>query len=403
MISKFKSVLIVILFTILVGGVGYEKGKEVGRSGGAIPARSEEKADMNLFWDVWGRLESNYLDPSKISAKNMVFGAIKGMTASLEDPYTTFLPPTENTRSKEDLSGEFSGVGIQLGYIEKTLAVIAPIPDNPAIRAGILAGDLILKIVDKEKDVDKETTGISLSEAMNLIRGKIGTEVTLTVLHKDASESTEITMVRDTINVVSVELKWVGEGNRIAHLRISRFGDKTLVEWEKAVREILEKRRLGKFDGVIVDLRNNPGGYLKGAIDLASEFINEGVVVQQQGKDDTRLFNVDRVGELVGVKLVVLINGGSASASEILSGALRERVGAKLVGEKTFGKGTVQEASDLPGGAGLHTTIAKWLLPSGKNIHGEGIVPDIEVKFETKKDDPKYDNQLQKAIEEMKE
>ena len=402
MISKIRTALIVILFTILVGGVGYEKGREVGRYGGVVQVKSEEKADMNLFWDVWERLESNYFDSSKISAKNMVLGAIKGMTASLDDPYTTFLPPTENTRSKEDLSGEFSGVGIQLGYIEKTLAVIAPIPDNPAIKAGILAGDLILKIVDKEKEVDKDTTGISLMEAMNLIRGKIGTEVTLTVLHKDALETTEITMMRDTINVVSVELKWVGNGNRIAHLRVFRFGDKTLAEWESAVGEILEKRRTGKFDGVIVDLRNNPGGYLKGAIDLASEFIDEGVVVQQQGKDDTRQFNVDRVGELVGVKLVVLVNGGSASASEILSGALRERVGAKLVGEKTFGKGTVQEASELPGGAGLHTTIAKWLLPSGKNIHDEGIMPDIEVKYEAKKDDPKYDNQLEKAIEVVK-
>ena len=185
----------------------------------------------------------------------------------------------------------------------------------------------------------------------------------------------------------------------MAWLAVSRFGDKTSGEWSSSVDEILAKRQNGRFKGVVLDLRNNPGGYLKGAVELASEFVKEGVIVQQEGKDETVKFEVNRKGRLIGVPMVILVNQGSASASEILAGALRERLGVKLVGENTFGKGTVQEAEELSGGAGLHITIARWLLPNGENIHGVGLKPDVEVKYVADPKNKEADNQLDKAIE----
>ncbi len=393
-LGKVRLVAIVGLLVLVSSLASYNAGK---KAGGATVGNgaSSQKADMTLFWDVWSRLEKNYLDKKMLDPKKMIYGAISGMTAALDDPYTSFFPPVENTRSKEDLSGEFSGVGIQLGFVEKTLAVVAPLPGNPAIKAGIKAGDLILHIKDEAKGIDKDTNGINLMDAVDYIRGKKGTTVVLTILHGKETKPVEVSLVRQTINVPSVEISWVGKNGNIAQIKVNRFGDKTLEEWDKAVTEFLNKKGVG----VILDLRNNPGGYLQRAIDLGSEFISSGTIVRQQGADQTQSFGVDRPGRLIGVPLVVLVNKGSASAAEILSGALKERLGVKLVGEKTFGKGTVQEVEDLPGGAGIHVTIAKWNLPSGTNIHKVGIDPDVKVEYVANDKDPKADNQLNKAIE----
>jgi carboxyl-terminal processing protease len=353
----------------------------------------DRKVDLSLMFSVWDILEERYLFSEGIEADKMVSGAIKGMTASLDDPYTSFLPPTDNKRSKEDLSGEFNGVGIQLGYIEKTLAVMAPLPNNPAIGKGIKAGDLILHIKDENTGVDKDTMGISLTEAVNSIRGEKGTPVILTILHEGAGATEEIEIIRDTVVVASVELEWVGDKQDVALIRLMKFGERTLPEWNRAVSEIVTA---SKTKGVIVDFRNNPGGYLQRAIDLVSEFIPEGVVVQQRGKDRTETFSVNKKGRLIGVPVVALVNRGSASASEIMAGAMRDRLGTKLVGERTFGKGTVQEAQDLQGGGGLHVTIAEWLLPSGDNIHGDGLEVDVEIKDDLETEE---DEQVLKALE----
>lgn len=361
-----------------------------------VPNGVDREVDLSLMWKTWDRLEDDYLFPEKIDYEKMVYGAVAGITTALDDPYTSFYSPTENQRSKEDLSGEFGGVGIQLGYINKTLAVMAPLPNNPAIALGIKAGDLILHIKDEKTGVDRDTVGIGLLDAVNSIRGERGTPVTLTILHEGAGSTEEIEIIRDTVVVASVELEWVGTNNKVAHIKLMKFGEKTLPEWQSAVDEIL----LSEATGVIVDFRNNPGGYLQRAIDLSSEFISEGLIVQQRGRERTETFNVNRKGRLVGMPVVALVNRGSASASEIMAGALRDRLGVKLVGERTFGKGTVQEAQELGGGAGLHVTIAEWLLPSGDNIHGDGLEVDVEVK-----DDPatEVDEQVLRAVEVLDE
>lgn len=360
------------------------------------PPADRSEVDFGAFWEVWKRLENQYLDAEKLDAQKMVHGAIRGMVDAVGDPYTVYLPPEEQKRSEEDLGGAFDGVGIQLGYKNNTLAVIAPLKQGSAIKAGIKAGDLILRIKDPEKNVDRDTAGISLPEAVNLIRGKKGTKVFLTMM-REGTQPEEKELVRDTIVIPSVELKMIDNGGKkYAHLILSKFGDRTEKEWSDAVSKILAERP--KVAGVVLDLRNNTGGYLTGAIDVASEFIPGGVIVTQQGRMDREDYSVTRRGRLTDLPTVILVNRGSASASEIVSGALRDRRKIKLVGENTFGKGTVQDAmSDLPDGAGLHVTVARWLLPSGSWIHEKGLSPDVSILDDEKTTDK--DEALEKALE----
>lgn len=359
---------------------------------------NKSEIDLGLFWQVWDKLGESYLIKENLKPKEMVWGAIKGMTASLGDPYTVFLPPDDNQSTKEELSGAFEGVGIELGFKDKTLAVVAPLAGMPAEAAGIKAGDYIFHIKDELKGVDTETTDMSLPEAVKLIRGKKGTEVALTVLHEGETETKVIKLRRDTIVIKSVVLEWQGEGKNVALLKLSRFGDRTQSEWDEAVREILKHNQV---KGIILDLRNNPGGYLNGSVALASEFLSPGQIVvrQESAKGETETFSVTKTGKLLTQPLVVLVNKGSASSSEILSGALRDNRRAKLIGEKTFGKGTIQEALDVAEGAGLHVTTAKWLLPSGQWVNEtKGITPEIEVQDnkETEKDEV-----VEKAMENL--
>lgn len=392
-LKKIRQILLVILIsgTLIYGGFRLGEWRTEQR------IKSLSLIDTTSMNDVLGRLKESYLKTEDIDAEKLMYGATEGMTKSLGDPYTNFYPPVDNSRSKEDLSGEFGGVGIQLGFVDKTLAVMTPLKNTPAMKAGVKAGDLILKIVDKKNNVDKDTSGITLDDAVNLIRGEKGTEVTLTMFREGDRASKDVTLVRDVINVPSTEIKWIDNG-KVAVISVNKFGEQTLSEWNKIVSEIKSKNGTG----VILDLRNNPGGYLQRAVDLGSEFISSGVIVKQRDKLKTEVMNVDRVGKLIGVPLVVLINRGSASASEILAGALRERIGTKLVGEKSFGKGTVQEAQDLPDGSGLHVTVAEWLLPSGANIHGNGLEPDVLVEYKYDEKNPEADNQLDKALEVLK-
>lgn len=391
-LRQIRTAVLIISLILLSAFAGFRYGQRQNLAPSRISLDKSQPAgkqniDLKLFWEVWDRLYTFYLDKSLLDPGQMIFGAIKGMVSSLKDPHTVFLPPDENKQTKEDLNGAFEGVGIQLDYNKDgQLVVIAPLSGLPAEKAGVRAGDLILKIEDEE------TSGMTIYEAVKLIRGPKGTQVKLTLLHPKENEPYELTLTRTTVVVPSVEVKFLE--NNLAHLKLSRFGDRTNEEWNKAVVEILE--RSPKIAGIIFDLRNNPGGYLDGSVFIASEFIGGGTVVQQESaKGIKKAFPVNRKGSLLTQKLVILVNQGSASASEIVAGALQDFKRAQLVGEKTFGKGTIQEAQELSGGSGLHITTARWLLPSGKSIDKSGVIPDIDIK-----DDPKTekDEQFERAM-----
>ena len=352
---------------------------------------NRQNVDFALFWKVWDTLENKYFDKTKIDQSKMVLGAIKGMVAAVGDPYTVFLPPEEQKRTSEDLGGQFEGVGIQIGFKGSQLAVIAPLDGTPAKAAGVEAGDFIVGIKDKDKDILKGTVGMSLPDAVGYIRGPAGTKVTLVLTRSGRNEPFEVEIARAKIDVPSVILSFEGANQNIAHLKLMKFGDTTNGEWDKAILNIKSK----KVKSMILDVRNNPGGYLTGAVDVASEFLKAGVVVMQEdGKGNRKKMEVNGKSRLSDIPLVVLVNGGSASASEIVAGALKDTGRAKIVGEKTFGKGTIQEVQELDS-SGLHITTARWLTPNGNWVNEKGLEPDVEVKD---KPETKEDEQLQEAI-----
>ena len=357
-----------------------------------VPAGKD--VDMSLFWQAWDLMTQKYYDKTKLVPSQMIYGAIEGMMSSTGDPYTTFLPPKQNKIVNDDLSGSFDGVGIEIGYKDGALAVIAPLPGTPADKAGVKAGDYIIKITDKAKGVDIDSTTMSTSEAVTYIRGTSGTKVSLTLVRDTVKEPIVIEMTREKIDVKSITLSWVGDNSDVAQIKVSKFGAETKSEWDTAVTEILNKK---ETKGIIIDLRNNPGGYLQAAVDLAGDFVPNGsvVVIQENGDGSKLEYKSSSLPRLKNYKTVVLINKGSASASEILSGALRDVANIKLVGDKSFGKGTIQEPLDLTEGSGMHITTAKWLTPKGMWVHEKGLTPDVEI---ANTDNSTEDVQLNAAI-----
>lgn len=378
------------------------------------PSIAQTTLNLSLLWDVLSRLENSYYDKSALNPTDLVNGAISGMVAGIGDPYTVFLPKKQNTDFKQGLAGQFEGIGAELGMDDdKQIIVISPIDGSPAQKAGVRAGDAILKVGDES------TYGWTLSQAVEKIRGPKGTEILITLAGKNDKKAKELKIVRDTIKVNSVA-SWVKPvkdienissksaalaphgSDQIAYIRLSQFGDSTNNEWLSQINK-LSTSLSGKenFKGIIFDLRNNPGGYLTEAQFIAGEFLPEGVVVvsQEDGTGEKVSLRVNRNGLLKTPPVIVLINKGSASASEIVAAALSENNRAKLLGETSFGKGTIQSAEDLGEGAGIHITIAKWLTPRDNWIHKKGLKPDIEVQLSDK--EPERDIQLEKAIEEL--
>lgn len=376
------------------------------------PPASQKQVDFSLFWVVMQKLSSTYYDKMAIDPQKLFNGAVEGMVNSLDDPYTVYLPPARNSDFKQGLAGKFEGIGAELGMKGKQIIVVAPIDGSPAQKAGIRPGDIIIK-------VNSETVnGWSLTQTVNKIRGEKGTAVILTILHKSDTKPIEIKITRDTITVKSVvywtkNIKDIAEINKntddlktagnkkVTYIRLSQFGDRTNVEWQEIAAKIDREVSADKnISGVILDLRNNPGGYLTDAVYIGSEFIKDGIIVQQEDRNgDRTAYSATGKGLLSDVPLVVLINKGSASASEIVAGALQDHKRAVLVGETSFGKGTIQQAEDLGKGAGLHVTIAKWLTPDGRWIHQKGLTPDIAIDVDNK--DQSHDLQLEKAVEEL--
>lgn len=403
--SKIRSFVIILSLLLVSGGIGYRLGERrvsLGVTADKRPvvntvAPTGTSVDFSLFWDVWGKLNRYYVDPQDIDVQKLVYGAISGMVAAAGDPYTSFFPPKENKEFKEDLGGAFEGIGAQLGIKDGRVIVVSPLKGMPAESAGLLPNDIILKVNDEE------TAGWTVEEAVNKIRGPKGTNVRLTVLHVLSNEPPkEISIMRSTITVPSVvswvktpseitEIKGASESakvlfstSKIAYISLSRFGDNTNTDWNKAVDQIIASEKSGgKIAGFVLDLRNNPGGYLDGAVYIASEFMKGGTVVSQVNSDGTKQeYPTDRKGRLTTTPIVVLVNKGSASAAEIVSGALRDSKRAKLVGETTFGKGTVQTPFDLTGGSSVHITTGKWLLPGGFSISEKGLTPDFVIPLE---------------------
>lgn len=395
-LRPIKNFVLILVLVLASGAVGYKLGTTQVKLGWQKFSPNLEvvnkfppnkPVDFSLFWAVWDEVSQKFVDKSKLDSQKMVYGAISGMVSSLGDPYTVFLPPKENKEVKEDLNGSFEGIGAQLGIKDKRIVVISPLSDSPAEKVGVRTGDWIIKVDGKE------TVGWSLPETIAKIRGQKGTTVVLNIYHNSESKPKDISIIRDTIILKSVEWK-VASG--AAYLKLARFGDKTDPQWDTVVSSL--SQAVATTSGVILDLRNNPGGYLTGAVYVAAEFLSSGVVVKQQDyKGETQTYSVDRRGKLLKVPLVVLVNQGTASASEILAGALQVAKRAKIVGGQTFGKGSVQSSEDLPSGAGLHVTIAKWLLANDAWINGTGLTPDVKVENDEK--DPTRDWQLEKAVE----
>ncbi len=397
-LSFLRQIIFVAIIFVLGFGLGNKYGNYkfdlVWKSYRPAVAVTNQESPANLgvnfdqFWTVWDRVSQKFVDRSKVQPQKMLDGAISGMVASVGDPYTVYLPALQNAQSKEDLGGSFEGIGAQLGLKGQDITVIAPLSGTPAERAGILPGDHIYKVNDVVVD------GKPLPEVVTMIRGPKDSKIKLTLKREGVKNEIVKEIKRETIIVKSASVSFKKD---VAVIALSRFGDRTDSEWMKAISEISAKG--DKVKGVVLDLRNNPGGYLNGSVFIASEFLGNGkkIVTQESTTEGTKEYYVNRTGKLLEMPLVVLVNKGSASASEIVAGALKDNNRAKIIGDQTFGKGSVQEAEDLKGGAGLHITIAKWITPSGLWINGTGIKPDVEVKNDTNK--PKEDKQMEKAME----
>ncbi|OGK21124.1 hypothetical protein A3C98_01370 [Candidatus Roizmanbacteria bacterium RIFCSPHIGHO2_02_FULL_37_15] len=409
--KKITNILLLLSLGVFLFGTGLklgqykEKIERIGQLNNSVfntkrsPLLDDKKLDFELFWETWEELERKFIDKSKIDKQKMYFGAIKGMVSALEDPYTFFLTPEENKESRDDLAGKFEGIGAQLGLQDNRITVVAPLKNSPAQKSGIKAGDFINEVDDKS------TKGWTLPQAVSKIRGTRGTKVKLTL--ERSSKEFEVVIVREQIKVESVEISYEKRKNQsVAIIKLNQFGDNTNDEWDKTAEEIAEKWQRDEIKGLIIDLRDNPGGYLDGSVYVASEFLPKGklVVKQTSTTQDEKSYQVKREGKLLDIPLVVIINKGSASASEILAGALRDYKRARLIGEKSFGKGSVQEATNLKGGAGIHITVAKWILPKGDWINSKGIEPDIKVENKLKEGTTltrENDQQLEKAIKQL--
>ncbi len=349
-----------------------------------------DTVSFDQFWSVWNQVKTNYVDQPADEVK-MFYGAIQGMVAGLGDPYSVYLPPQEAKEFSQEIAGKFEGIGAELGKKEDELVVIAPLPKSPAELAGLKAGDRIFAI-------DGEPTfGLSVDAAASKIRGTKGTTVTLTLAPENKDTLFDLKITRDVIVVPTVIFEM--KEKNIAYIRLSTFNKDTFPDLDKIIDEIIPKSP----KGIVLDLRSNPGGYLESAVEVASEWVESGTIVRERlssgSAKEHPTFGMHR---LTSIPTVVLVDGGTASASEIVAGALQDYKKATVVGEKTFGKGSVQSFDILPDGSALKVTVAKWFTPNDRQIHEKGIDPDIVIE-ETKNSSstPKSDADpaLEKALD----
>lgn len=330
--------------------------------------RSEE-ISFDQFWAVWDRIKEKHVDKD-ISDVDLMYSAIEGLVKGTNDPYSVYFPPQEAREFVKELSGEFEGIGAHVGLEEEFLTIVAPpISKSPAEKAGLRQGDKILAINGED------TYGLTVDAAVNKIRGKRGTSVVLTIQSEHESKSKDISITRDVINVPTIEVQ-TKPGN-IAYMRINVINGETWQEFDKAVKTILSEQP----EGIILDLRSNPGGFLETSIDIASEWIPQGTIVSEQFSNGEKTAHASRgAHRLQGIKTIVLVDGGTASGAEIISGALQDYGLATIIGQHTYGKGSVQDVEPFADGSALKLTIAKWLTPKDRQIEKQGILPDIEIE-----------------------
>jgi carboxyl-terminal processing protease len=356
--------------------------------------KSPENVDLSLFWEVWEDLEGKYIDRENLQTQKMIHGAISGMVESLEDPYTVFLNPEDAKKFLEDAKGSFEGIGVEIALKDKQLQVVAPLEGTPAQAAGLRPGDRIL-------EVDGEAIfNLSIDEIVSRIRGPRDSQVVLSIYRDDWQEVREIEITRQIIDIPSLKVEMLEDN--IVHLKLYHFSQNAAYDFKRAAIDILK----GSSEKIILDLRGNPGGYLDVACDIAGWFLNKGEVVTiedfGEGKERNEIL-ANGNARLADYPLIVLINEGSASGSEILAGALRDNKGVKIVGQNSFGKGSVQELGILRDGSALKVTIAKWLTPKGELIIDKGLEPDVEIEMTVEDYENGRDPQLEKALELIKE
>ena len=399
--EPLKYLALVVVIVIAAGGayyMGLQKGLDetkniVIENITNIDSPDETTADFGLFWEAWNKLKEEHINAGDIDDQSLIYGAINGLVKAFDDPNTVFFTPEDSKKFNDDIRGNFSGIGAEIGIRENILIVIAPLKGTPAETAGLLPGDQIIQIDGKSTD------GIAVEEAVSAIRGELGTTVTLTILREGWENSRNFEITRANIRVPTVE--WETLDGDIIHLRLFSFSSSAVLDFQKAMVSAIFSG--GK--GLVLDLRGNPGGVLDVAVRMAGYFVERGEIVATEkftSGDDIVLRSAGN-SALAKFPTVILIDGGSASASEILAGALRIHKGIKIIGTKSFGKGTVQEIDDLSDDSSIKITIANWLLPDGTLIEGNGLEPDITVEITEEDVAAGRDPQLEKAIEVLKE
>ncbi len=353
---------------------------------------SDEEAEFGLFWEAWNLVKGNYLGDLP-DMQHLSWGAVRGALATLDDPHTTFLEPQPRQLEKERLEGKFGGIGAYVSQDEEGRILLDPMPDLPAEQAGVQKDDVLIRVDDT--DITPEMT---LDEVITLVKGEVGTVVRLALTREGATEPIVVDIKRQEIPTPSVEWRMLEEAEGLGYIRITIFGGRTRVE----LREGLSELQAQGMDRLILDLRGNGGGFLDAAVDVASEFLSDGIVLYQISKEEAeQAFKVRNGGRFTAGPLVLLVDGGTASASEIVAGALQDRDRAPLIGERTYGKGSVQSVFDLSDGSSVHVTSARWLTPSRRLIDGDGLTPDVEVGITDEDRNEGRDPQLERAIDDI--
>lgn len=384
---------VILAFVSFGAGVGYANRQAAGIDSPLEPivrlfSGSKDETAVRTFEEVWAAIHDRYVD-GQVDDAALVRGAIRGLVGGLGDPYSTYFDPVEAKEFADEIKGTFEGVGMEIGFKENQLAIIAPLPGTPAERAGLQAGDIILQIDAQDTD------GWSIDQAIKKIRGPKGSTVVF-VIRRNQDEPKEISVVRDTIVVSTVTAKMLTvDQHQVGYIKISSFTEDTVAK----VRQEIQGQLAKSAEGFVIDLRNNPGGLLDASVDIASIFVSDHVIVSEVDQSGRRQDLRSTGGRLVDAQPVtVLVNGGSASASEIVAGALQDLGRATIIGQQTFGKGSVQQLDDLPDGSTLKLTIAKWYTPKNRSISEQGITPDIVVEPGT---DSASDPQLDRATNEL--